>query len=406
MIIPANLPRPGRAGQVPGRRSRFRRSTDIPVRGVGHHVVTRCVVSGTAGRPVGPRRARTGRSRPGPAATVLASLVLTLLVGSAPARAQSFEDVGTRAQGMAGAFVAVTDDASATWWNPAGLAGGSYFSAIVERGQRRAPADIPDEGPAWQHRTTGFAAMYPAMGLSYYQFRVSERGQFESIGATEPGRQDQRLALSAVRSVAVSAFGLTVGQSIGRHLVVASTVRLLRAGVVDSADASGAAALDRADDRPVDRHTAADLDVGMLVRLGPVSLGGTVRHVGEPGFGDGDARLVMRRQARAGLAVRRGNAGVFETLVGAVDVDVTTTPTVFGDERRVAAGGEAGVLGGRIVVRGGLSTNTIGDRDWQPAVGASVALRRSVYLDGALAPGDAAAARSRAGWSVALRTAF
>ena len=37
-----------------------------------------------------------------------------------------------RALGMGGAFVAVADDASATYWNPAGLVTGSVFSAVAE----------------------------------------------------------------------------------------------------------------------------------------------------------------------------------------------------------------------------------------------------------------------------------
>src|SRR5262249_55908215 len=48
------------------------------------------------------------------------------------ALSQVYESVGIRAQGMAGAFVAVADDASATWWNPAGLATGAYVSSIFE----------------------------------------------------------------------------------------------------------------------------------------------------------------------------------------------------------------------------------------------------------------------------------
>ena len=53
-----------------------------------------------------------------------------------PASAQIYETVGIRAQGMAGAFVAVADDSTATWWNPAGLATGAYFSGIVEHRTR------------------------------------------------------------------------------------------------------------------------------------------------------------------------------------------------------------------------------------------------------------------------------
>ena len=33
---------------------------------------------------------------------------------------------------MAGAFVAVADDASAAYWNPAGFAAGSFFSLVID----------------------------------------------------------------------------------------------------------------------------------------------------------------------------------------------------------------------------------------------------------------------------------
>ena len=49
-----------------------------------------------------------------------------------PAFSQSFDLVGTRALGMGGAFVAVADDASATWWNPAGLPNSLIVDGIAE----------------------------------------------------------------------------------------------------------------------------------------------------------------------------------------------------------------------------------------------------------------------------------
>ena len=74
-----------------------------------------------------------------------------VLAGTAlPANAQIYEIVGTRAQGMGGAFVAVADDATATWWNPAGLATGAYFSSVIERGRTTEPAEARPGGPAWR----------------------------------------------------------------------------------------------------------------------------------------------------------------------------------------------------------------------------------------------------------------
>src|SRR3982074_3752673 len=80
---------------------------------------------------------------------VFVSLV-SFLVGSAPvtARAQRYEDIWVRAQGMAGAFVAVADDATATWWNPAGLATGAFFSGIVEYDSLQEPRKGSDPAGA------------------------------------------------------------------------------------------------------------------------------------------------------------------------------------------------------------------------------------------------------------------
>ena len=78
-----------------------------------------------------------------------------------PRAAQHFEDVGIRAQGMAGAFVAVADDATATWWNPAGLAHRPSFVDGHCRG-----------GIVRGH--WGVAFGFPALGLSYYHLNISQ----------------------------------------------------------------------------------------------------------------------------------------------------------------------------------------------------------------------------------------
>ena len=120
-----------------------------------------------------------------------------MLIGvwARPASAQIYESVGIRAQGMAGAFVAVADDATATWWNPAGLAGGAYFNSIIEYGTAQDPRVPTDAGglatPSWRTSTRGFAVAYPALGLSYYRLRVSEIRPLDPTAATSPGRQDQ-----------------------------------------------------------------------------------------------------------------------------------------------------------------------------------------------------------------------
>src|SRR6185295_16841077 len=110
-------------------------------------------------------------------------------------------------QGMVGAFVAVADDATATWWNPAGVAGGPYFSSVIEIGRHPEPVSAG---------TRSFAIAYPALGFSYYRLDLKGLPVFSPQAATSAGRQDEE---------GINIFGLTAGQSLSNHLVVASTVK-------------------------------------------------------------------------------------------------------------------------------------------------------------------------------------
>src|SRR5688572_12357906 len=94
--------------------------------------------------------------------------VLLAVVGvSGVAEAQAL--LGTRAAGMAGAFVGVADDASAVYWNPAGLATGAIVSFLVTFSEERIAAD--DAQAAADERHTGgmVALSLPPIGLAYYR---------------------------------------------------------------------------------------------------------------------------------------------------------------------------------------------------------------------------------------------
>jgi hypothetical protein len=332
---------------------------------------------------------------------------LVLVVSVRPARAQIYEAVGTRAQGMAGAFVAVADDATATWWNPAGLATGAPVSVVVERQRLSQPATTPGGGPGWRESASGFAAAFPAMGLSYYRLRISQIRPSSPTAALQPGRQDQGSAGTDLRAFSAAQFGITVGQSLGRGLVVGSTLKLVRGGVATSGRAGGSSGgdlLDQADDLDTSSETHGDLDVGVMASASHVRLGVSMKHVTEPTFGKGsDGMMVLSRQARAGVAVVTSSAGMIDGLTLAFDADLTRTPTATGDAQRLAAGVEGWFLHRHVGIRGGVSRNRVAPAAPSSSAGFSLALRRRLYADGALTFGHD---QARVGWAIALRATY
>jgi len=283
------------------------------------------------------------------------------LFPASDASAQTTDVIGVRAQGMAGAFTAVADDATATWWNPAGLAGGSFFSSLIEFGR---PDRSSDE------TMKGIAVAYPALGVSYYRLPVSQIRVGTSTAPGPASREDQGV---------LSFFGATVGQSLGEHLVVGSTVKLLHA-----------------------EDTHADLDIGVMASFGPARVGATLRNVTEPSFGTGVNAFALERHARLGFALTSGRRGVIGSATLGVDVDLTREQTIRGEERVIAVGGEAWAGQQSVAIRGGVSKNTLGAGETLLSGGVSAAVRRKTFVDAYASTGGDA----RHGWGVALRVTF
>jgi hypothetical protein len=282
--------------------------------------------------------------------------------------AQTFETIGIRAQGMGGAFVAIADDASATWWNPAGLASGALLSGIVERGMADAPSD---------DTTVGVSFVVPSLGLSYYRLRTSVRTAAGFVGS--PGGEPPALGAAGL-SLPTFVFhqvGASFGQSIGNHVVVASTLRLVSADQI-----------------------RGDVDLGAMLRFGVTRVGVVVKHIHEPEVTADRYLLAFDRQVRVGVAYVP-HPGTLTVNV-AFDADLTTTPTVFGDVRHLAAGAELWIHR-RVAVRGGGSVNTVDQRRPSFSAGASAALQKAWFVDAQLTGGDDAV---KHGWGLALRVTF
>jgi hypothetical protein len=206
-----------------------------------------------------------------------------------------------------------------------------------------------------------------------------------------------------LRSLVLNQFGATVGQSLGSHLVVASTVKLLNGGALSQVQAAAGSSLDAAGGLGPSDETHPGLDVGAMAVFGRGRVGVTVRNVTEPQFGSGTDAFTLRRQARAGFALTTGTRGVIGSATVAVDADLTRTATVFGDDRRVAVGGEIWTPARMIGVRGGVSVNTLGERRTALSGGVSAALKKGLYADGELTGGTD---EGRRGWGVGLRVTF
>ncbi len=325
-----------------------------------------------------------------------------VMVSASDARAQLYEDVGTRAQGMSGAFVAVADDATAVWWNPAGLATGALFNIVFEKGRVTQPETPVASDPARRVGVNGFALAIPSLGFSYYRLRVSQITPANSTESLLPNRQDDG-GVAQVRSRALSQFGVTVDQALLDHLVVGSTLKVVRAGEGGSSFDPSTDILDQGDALDLSQESHGDVDLGLMMAFPQFRAGLTVRNVTTPEFGDGNERFQLKRQARAGVAVLMKSKGVLQAVTVAADADLTRTATPFGDVRHVALGGEAWLAKQRVGVRGGVAANTIGGRRTTTSTGVSVKTVSALYIEAARTFGSDQSIR---GWSTSARITF
>ena len=311
-----------------------------------------------------------------------------------PAGAQTFEAAGTRAAGMGGAFVAVADDASAVYWNPAGLAlGGNYFSLLIDTMQGQSdPDDIPQAG---RGSGTLVALSTPPLGLSYYRLSATRLRPVPTFTA-DPVTHLERLTTHHA--------GVTLVQSLTSSIAVATTLKLVR-GIAASGvviDATRGELLDEGGSLPDRSSSEFDADIGLMARLGSLRAGLTVRNATSPEFDvpAGDP-LELDRQTRAGVAYL-GLAGV----ILAADIDLERVQGSLGEVRNFAAGAEA-QLTRRATVRSGFRVNTLsnqaGGRAAAFTLGGSVGAFRSLLVDAQITMGADAADR---GWGVAARLVY
>jgi hypothetical protein len=332
--------------------------------------------------------------------------LLLVLFSPAMSVAQGLETLGNRAAALA-AFVAVADDASAVAWNPAGLVSGPIVNVTFGLGRT---TDTPDGSPTPGARggrlgTTLLAFGATPVGVAYY--RISST----SLEVPTPavlGSPDRESNQAIARTLVTSHLGLTVQQSIGDHLTLGATVKLVRGSVGDAVVTGGSwdEALDESEAIEGRASTRGDVDVGAMLAAGRVRVGLVIRNLTAPTFGGGDdntgpAAVTLERHVRVGAAWADRWPGLSQ-LVVSIDADVTRVPHPSGERRDVAVGMERWMWRQRVGLRGGTRASTAGDSRPVISAGGSFAVRSGAYVDGYVARGT----RDDRGWGVAVRLSY
>jgi hypothetical protein len=319
-------------------------------------------------------------------AIVVAGLACVPTLASAQ---QPIEALGARALGMGGAFVAVADDASAPFWNAAGLATGATAGMTI----------------GWADFRTGNQKGDPAVGLA------RRHSYFSSIGSLPLGLSVAQLTDTRITSLigttartqtfAATQYGINVLQTVTPGLVVGTNLKLVR-GKVSEASGTGLSAaslFSSASETSSHSSFAFDLDVSVMADMKPLKLGVTMKNLRQPEFTNA-AGIATRlpRQIRAGAALTPKNG-----LTLALDMDLDTVDLWDGPRRMIAIGGEDR-LTTRLVVRTGVRWNLKDDtRHPVFTAGTSVRVNKSLWLDTHYTQGDILRDR---GFGAALRAGF
>lgn len=317
-------------------------------------------------------------------------------------RSEAQAPVGTRASGMAGAFVGLADDASAVYWNPAGIATGSFVSVTVDFGGHDAAPKTPQTAAGQRDTAAMIAISATAIGLAYYRLGTYGTSAAESAVTGLQGREEVR---RSVHALTTSTVGVSLLQSLTDHLVVGVTPKVVRGnarrGVSGNVDLHEA--LDTAKGLDGPASYAVDVDAGAMVMAKKFRIGLVARNLATPSFdvGGGPDAIGLDREVRVGAAWGSGWTGVSRVIVS-MDGDLTSRATAGGDRRDVAAGVETWWRNQRLGLRGGVRRSTIGDARAAVAAGISLGMTSGTLLEAHVARGHAA----ERSWSIGARMLF
>ena len=324
----------------------------------------------------------------------LCALIALLGTGGA---AEAQAPLGSRAAGLAGAFVGVADDASAVYWNPAGLATGAIVSFLVSFADETTAPDDVQTSAGERHTGRIVALSLPPIGLAYYRI-----GAYGTSAVTGPPSREE--VGRSVQALTTSTVGVSLLHSLTDHIVVAVTPKIVHGSAARgvSGDVLASDGLDAAEDLEGAGETTYDVDAALMIAVEQIRVGLVGRNLTKPSFEVTDGgEIELSREVRAGVAWGSQWPGNSRVMLS-VDADLTARVTPFGDRRDVAAGVETWSSNRRLSLRGGARRSTTGEARGAVTGGASYAVRPSIFVEGHVAAG----ARSERGWSVGVRAGF
>jgi hypothetical protein len=313
--------------------------------------------------------------------------ILLLAFSTGAAADERFFELGARAASLGGAFTAVADDATAYYWNPAGIAFGPVVQAGLFRGEN--DLDRPGKG-LFSDRATGFSIGYTFMGVAGTWLESTSSRQENDVLSTR-ALDTFDLTLSILQSLPID------------NLVVAGNIHYLRGTAFESdeilaglssAELDPVAISSRARSREGRSSQTWAVDLAALYEPNPwLRVGVMWRGLNEPEFetASGSA-IVSPRHARAGLAFRLPT----DVLV-AFDADISSRGSENDRWREMSLGAEKGFFDRRVFARVGTRVEVGSDLGARPALslGAGAKIRFLLVEVAYLA---AASDRDRAWW--------